>query len=102
MKNIDAIKRAKFKKIYDKERRCMKAEEDGKIERIQNDAAREKMRALKEREKQAKSQINCPMCKTHTCITCRIKIQRLCKIIPAVAPFVPVLQPVAAVIGALK
>jgi DNA-directed RNA polymerase subunit RPC12/RpoP len=79
IKNIDAIKRAKFQKIYDKEQRCIKAEEDGKIERIQNDAAREKMRALKETEKQAKRQINCPMCKTHACITFRIKIQRLCK-----------------------
>ena len=79
IKNIDAIKRAKFQKIYDKEQRCIKAEEDAKIERIQNDAAREKMRALKEREKQAKRQINCARCKTHTCMTCRIKIQTLCK-----------------------
>jgi hypothetical protein len=79
VQNIDAIKRAKFQKIIDKERRHNQAEEEAKIERIQNDEAREKMRALKEREKMAKKQINCARCKGHTCMTCRIKIQTLCK-----------------------
>lgn len=79
IKSKEDARLMRSKEKEDKEQRRIKAEEDGKIERIQNDAAREKMRALKEREKQAKSQINCQMCKTHTCITCRIKIQRLCK-----------------------
>lgn len=79
IKSKEDARLMRIKEKEDKEQCRIKAEEDAKIERIQNDAAREKMRALKEREKQAKRQINCARCKTYTCMTCRIKIQTLCK-----------------------
>ena len=70
----------RIKEKEDKEQRRIKAEEDGQIERSQNDEAREKMKELKQREKLAKNQIVCTRCKAHTCMTCRIKIQTLCKV----------------------